>query len=296
MVDFFLLGALKAGTTTLEALLSTHPKLYTGQVKEPRFFELHYDRGISYLENLMSDGRPGQLRGDCSPQYLHCPWVPTRLRTHFPKAKFLVVLREPAERAYSHWWMRYSSGAEKRSFEECVERWLEQELDIGSILAGPDAEKLWKDYVFSRDSRVTPYVFYFDIGKYASHIKRYYEIFSAEQMLVLGFGELVLYPKAALQKVASFLDLAPDGFEPDFIPRNQGLGPTSVKVKKVAEKLGLSRVVPMTLQDGVRKLFRRLGDRPPKFSPVMREQLRKAYEPHNRELEQLLGYLPWESS
>ena len=295
-MDFFLLGAPKCGTTTLHAYLSTHPELHTGSVKEPRFFELYYDKGISHLESFVSDAKSDQLKGDCSPQYLCTPWVPALIHKHYPKAKLLIILREPVARAYSNWWMLTANGRERRSFEECVQTFLAQQETLdGSVFELKEIKKFWREYVFTEDTSTVPYVFYFDIGMYAPQLKRYQDLFSSSQILVLNFHQLAKEPEVILSQVADFLGVDSQRFEVDQLARNQSLGPTAVKVRQLAEKLGLSKLVPMSIQDRVRRTLRDWGDKPPLLDPELKQNLQKVYEPHNRELEQILGYLPWET-
>jgi len=279
----------------MASLLSSHPQLHTGPLKEPRFFDLNYQQGLSYLEDLMKEARPEQLRGDCSPGYFHCPWVAERIQTHCPEAKFLVIFREPVARAYSNWWSKYSRGVEKQTFSECVEKWLEQRDKAISPLHLENAEELYRRYLLSEDTRAVPYIYYFDMGIYAPHLRRFRTLFQEHRVKTLSFQALIREPNAVLQECAEFLNISPDEFPSKHSAKNQSAGPVASKVRKLAHLSGLNRIVPISLQKSIGHLFRNLGDDPPRLDPVLKSRLQEIYEPHNLELKKLLGHLPWES-
>ena len=293
MVDFFVLGAAKAGTTTLAALLSSHPQVYTGLLKEPQFFDLHYHQGLDYLQRQFS-GRPSDsVCGDCSPQYLHCPWVPARIKKHFPQARLLVLVRDPVGRFYSNWWMKHANGTEKRSFEECVDFCLSQHQEFGdsSPLALADGEELWRQYFRSPDTREVYYLPYFEIGLYARHLKSLLLHFPKEQLKVLSFRTLVSEPEETYGQCCDFLGIASLPLEKE-TSENQALGPLAVKARRVAKWTGLNRLVPQSLQDRIRAGLRRVGDEPPTVPVKQAERLRAAYDDASREFERLMGMRP----
>ncbi|PYC46421.1 hypothetical protein DI396_15600 [Litorivita pollutaquae] len=105
--DFFIIGAAKAGTTSLHARLQAHPDLFLTEPKEPEFFarDDRYEAGIDSYAALFTDAKPGQLRGDASTLYSLAPLFPKtaeRIKTHCPEAKFIYMLREPVNRAVDH--------------------------------------------------------------------------------------------------------------------------------------------------------------------------------------------------
>ncbi len=293
LVDFFLLGAAKSGTTTLEAILSSHPKIYTGRIKEPQFFDIHYDEGPTYMERQMAGAPADALRGDCSPQNLNCPWVPSRIEAHCPQAKLLVVVRDPVHRFYSNWWMKHANGSEKRSLTECIDFCLQQHHKYrdSSPLMSDEGPEIWRRYFFSQDTREVDYLPYFEIGLYARHIQGFLRHFRQEQLKTLSFRALISAPQTVYDEVCDFLGLERMVLK-DKSPKNQALGPLAATLRRVAEVSGLNRVIPQSVQDQIRAGLQSVGDGPPQMPEEQAKRLMAAYEPYNRDFEELTGKLP----
>src|SRR6266849_533449 len=131
--NFFLVGAAKAGTTSAYAYLSQHPQVFFPRIKEPHFFtrvrpsgeqrffvEAITDR-TAYLR-LFRGARGFGVVGDASPSYLWHPHVAHRIRARVPDAKIAIILRDPVERAHSHYLMDYREGVQDLSFYEALVR------------------------------------------------------------------------------------------------------------------------------------------------------------------------------
>jgi len=129
--NFFLVGAAKAGTTSIYAYLSQHPDVFFPKVKEPHFFtqvraapELQIlidaiGNRSSYL-GLYSRAARHTVIDDASPSYLWHPKVPERIHAEVPEAKIAIILRDPVERAYPHYLMDYREGAQNLPFYEAL--------------------------------------------------------------------------------------------------------------------------------------------------------------------------------
>jgi hypothetical protein len=141
MPNFFIVGAAKAGTSSLYQYLRQHSQVYLSYpVKEPNFFAfdgeiikfngLHTQAetlpdsltSLVAYEELFKDSMNYPARGEASTLYLYCPGTAERIRSLVPDAKLIVVLRQPADRAYSHYIMMVRSGREWLSFEEALEQ------------------------------------------------------------------------------------------------------------------------------------------------------------------------------
>lgn len=157
------IGAQKCGTTSLVQYLLSHPDIFIPagpriNSKEINFF-LHdylYEKGLSYYENFFTDGSGATAVGEISADYLYHPICRKRIRKHFDKLKFIIILRNPIERAYSNYWMECSRGNETRPFKEAIGR------EIGRI----------KNGLFEKDT-----FSYLQRGLYYSQIIRYMETF-----------------------------------------------------------------------------------------------------------------------
>jgi hypothetical protein len=118
--DLLVIGAFKAGTTSLHHYLGQHARIFMTRVKEPNFFA--YDENsvanptdfpitnIDDYERLFDEAKPGQLLGEASPGYLHSPIAPLRIHSCIPNGKLIASLRNPVDRAYSHYLMYYRIG------------------------------------------------------------------------------------------------------------------------------------------------------------------------------------------
>ncbi len=124
--NFMLIGASKAGTTSLYHHLRAHPGIYMSAIKEPQFFsdEAHYARGLDYyVRKFFPDAEGFKLRGEASPRYLHVPeTVIPKLQSAYGDRPplFLVMLRHPVMRAWSHYRHRNRVREDERSFFEAI--------------------------------------------------------------------------------------------------------------------------------------------------------------------------------
>ena len=105
--DFYLIGAMKAATTTLAAQLGAQDGIFMSPVKEPNFFsdDQNYARGLDWYTQLFRGAGPDQLCGEASTHYTKwpdCPLAPERLKAATPDAKFIYLIRHPVARARSH--------------------------------------------------------------------------------------------------------------------------------------------------------------------------------------------------
>ena len=200
---FLILGAQKAGTTALYEYLRRHPGITGPRWKEVSYFDRHYRRGPAWYRGNFPAGRRGRLVGEASPSYLFHPLAPARAAALVPGARLIAILRDPVERAYSHYQHEVSFGREPLGFEEAIE--LEEERMEGELermLADPGYfSHAWWNYT------------YVARGLYAEQLERWYASFPAEQLLVLANEELSAEPAATYARVLGFLGAAPYGLE-----------------------------------------------------------------------------------
>lgn len=106
---FFLAGAPKSGTSTLVHLLQQHRQIHIPSQKELFFFDFNFNKGLEWYQELFKGAGPHQLLGDCTPWYMSWPKAPERIARTFPNSKIIFILRDPAARAWSHFWHDYRS-------------------------------------------------------------------------------------------------------------------------------------------------------------------------------------------
>lgn len=207
--DFLIIGAQKAGTTALYAYLRWHPQVTGPSFKEVSFFDRHYARGSRwYRAHLPARPRQWIARrrdgrwptvGEASPSYLFHPLAPERVSALIPAARLIAVLRNPVDRALSHYQHEVALGREHLSFEEALDR--EDERMRGELerIAGDPTyfSHAWWNYT------------YVARGRYAEQLERWYEAFPREQLLVLFSEELLEHPAETYARVLDFLKVAP---------------------------------------------------------------------------------------
>jgi hypothetical protein len=208
-LDFIVIGAQKAGTTSLFEYLRTNPSISLPASKEMPYFscELERSRGWEdYMRRVFAFADPSAKWGTVTPQYMVGGLVdqpnpspagdvydertiPLRIRDHAPDAKLIAILRDPVQRAHSHHRMMVMEGAEQRSFDEAV-------------------RDLLRPQALERSRRcpveTTGYVTW---GEYGRILSGYLDVFSREQFLVLFTEELELNPASLLERVREFLEV-----------------------------------------------------------------------------------------
>jgi hypothetical protein len=193
-VAFVAAGTQKGGTTALATYLLEHPEIALSTVKEPHFFDTdeHFTGAtVDYAAyHALYAPRPGQhLFGDRTPIYMYWKEAPRRIATYNPAMKWIVLLRDPVARAYSHWNMEIKQGRETLPFDEAVR--IERER---CALAGPLQHRRWS---------------YVDRGRYSIQLRRIAEQFPSSQVLVLKSEAFHAEPAPALAKIAAFLGIGP---------------------------------------------------------------------------------------
>lgn len=229
--DFLIIGAQKAGTTTLYQMLDSHPDLKGSWPKEIGYFsrDIHFGVPLSYYESHFKRHPFGPRKFfEATPEYLCWPGVAERIAAVYPDIKLIAILREPAARAYSAWsmygrlWRRgYFSRAgrrrgasipgnrllellmegreEIRPFRECLE------IELELIESG----EAFEPALIRR-------------GLYLDQLEAFWTHFHEDQLLILGFGELTCDPQSVFERVCRFVGVSPIEFEGEAPKANAG--------------------------------------------------------------------------
>jgi hypothetical protein len=202
--SFLILGAQKAGTTALYAYLRRHPQITGPSWKEVSFFDRHFARGEAwYRGNFPNVLRARGLVGEASPSYLFHPLAPERVAQLVPGARLVALVRNPADRAFSHYQHEVALGREDLSFEQALEA--EDERLRGEeerLLADPAYfSHAWWNYTYRTR------------GRYAEQLERWLARFPREQLLILPSDDLLLEPQRAHARVLEFLGAPPHRLE-----------------------------------------------------------------------------------
>ncbi len=198
--SFLILGAQKAGTTSLHEYLCEHPMVSSSTVKEVHYFDLAYGRGPAwYRAHFHVPARPGEIAGESTPYYLFHPLVPERVARDLPDARLIVILRNPIERAYSHHNHERALGFEQLGFEQAIAR---EQLRLSGeeerILGDPG----YRSFAHQHHS-------YLARGRYAEQLERWLEQIERDRLLVLSAEELFEDPRAVVATAQRFLGLEP---------------------------------------------------------------------------------------
>ncbi len=228
--DFLIIGAQKAATTALYAYLRWHPEITGPSFKEVSYFDRHYARGEEwYRAHLPSrprlwavERRRGArpLVGEASPSYLFHPLAPARVRSMTPDAKLIAVLRNPVDRAFSHYQHEVSLGRESLSFEDALDAEPERMRgEVERMLADPSYfSHAWWNYTYAAR------------GRYAEQLERWYAEFPRDQVLVVISEELLEHPAGSYADVLRFLGARPhelESFPRIFAREYRGMDPTT---------------------------------------------------------------------
>jgi hypothetical protein len=294
--DFLIIGAAKAGTTTLHDYLARHPRVRMSRSddpsvrdKEPCFFDaaVNWKRGVEWYRSLFAGARDDQLCGEASTNYTRfpqVPGVPERIAALLPRAKLLYLLRHPVERAYSHY----------------VHRWTRE------LHPGEPFRESFEAFV-ARDPMCL------DGSDYALQVRRYLAHFPRASLLLLRTDDLERDPRELLARALAFLGLDDPGdlVGPGALASNPG-GVSEAKLRANATRglrgLALARAaaraLPKRVRDSVWELYRRSpwGRRlraaysAPPMRPETRAALLERFRPSNRFLREEFGLdtSPWE--
>jgi Sulfotransferase domain len=198
--NFLVLGAMKAGTTAVFYSLRQHPEIYVSSVKEPHFFSYlgverpprsHHVTCLEDYEKLFDGAGEALAIGECSPSYISHPQAAERIRNVVPDARLVAILRDPADRAFSHYQHRLQIGREQH----------------------PDFLKAIEDYETTGAETGMAWSTYLECGFYGRHVRRFRALFDDEQLHWILYDDLQREAGEVLRRLFGFLGVDP-GFEP----------------------------------------------------------------------------------
>jgi hypothetical protein len=200
--DFIVVGTQKGGTTELYDQLVLHPQIAPSFAKEVHFFDANYSKGTDWYTAFFPrvpephlNRPPGYITGEASPCYLFHPDVARRVNATVPRVKIILLLRNPVDRAYSHYHHEVRLGYETLPFEKA----LAQE-DVR--LQGEKAKMLGDKHYYS--DRYMHYS-YLSRGIYIDQVKSWFDVFPQEQILVLKSEEFFANTSSVMSQVHAFL-------------------------------------------------------------------------------------------
>jgi len=199
-IDFLGVGAQKSGTTTLWGILKQHPRIGISGQKEVHYFDYpdNFIRGHEWYEQQISPLRKeNKIYGEITPYYLFHPGIPRKVHRLNPKIKVIAILRDPVERAWSHYLHAKRLGYENLSFTSALKS--ERKRLKGN------QEKLKEDDLFF--SYHHQHNSYRNRGYYLEQLNNWYRYFDKSQIKIIEYEDFIRNQKGEMQKVFSFLGI-----------------------------------------------------------------------------------------
>ena len=201
--DFFVIGPGRTGTTSLFHYLDQHPSLSKSAYDELGFFDVNFHLGFHWYRSLF----PSILTKfriklktnffmtyDVTPSYVRRPWIARRIKKLFPNSKLIIVLRNPIDKTYSHYYLSTTSG-ETRNFEEVIKKDMD---DISKWNINSKDDNYFATKV--ENSKLAR-------GFYVEQLLPWFELFPKNQILIISSEELASNTKNVMSEIFKFLNL-----------------------------------------------------------------------------------------
>lgn len=270
--DFLMIGASKAGTSSLHHYLGQHPEISMSWPKETNFFtRADYLDALDWYVSCFSD-TPG-IRGESSPKYTNFPnyrHVPERIAALIPEVKLIFLVRDPIERCESHYYHRYFNRSESR--------------EIDQVFAELDDQD---------DSLIA-------VSRYGMQLEQYLPHFPMSQIMIVDNRDLREAREATMSSVFSFLGVDPDfsskSFERKIKDRTKTvrLSPTAARLHRSAPARFARRTLPVRMREPMFATARRVLSpagtvTPTRLSPEVRERVAGFFIEDAARLRELTG-------
>ncbi|HDD62059.1 MAG TPA: sulfotransferase [Chloroflexi bacterium] len=216
--DFIIIGAQKSGTTSLYYYLRQHPQLIPSYKKEVHFFDGGLDPNVDNFKKgetwyrshfpLKRNTSSNQKSFEASPLYLFNPLAPQRIFEQVPEVKLIAILRNPIERAISHYFHEKQNNHESLPIYKALQS---EEERLRPIIEKED----YKNICFIHHS-------YKSRGLYHEQLKRYFDYFPKSNILVISSQALFTDPSDTLRRVFRFVGVDTEFTVTDLAPRNIG--------------------------------------------------------------------------
>ena len=282
--NFIIIGAAKAGTTTLYKYLCRHPKIYMSTPKEPDFFSIdsHYAKGMDWYTSLFNNAQSDQICGEASTTYSRLQQHPKsieRINQALPNVKLIYIMRHPVDGAYSFYVHRLKGAryhpelAVSDTFEETIKQQSE----------------------------------FLDNGYYQDCIEQYLRFFPRESLLPLLMEDLIQQPGETMKKIFRFINVDPEidviqetpvaankaTDHPDWFVRKQ----LTASFKAIPGVSQAAALLPKGMRDRVYQVLKKFQYKswvekqymPPPILPETRKMLLARFHEPNKRLAEFLN-------
>ena len=279
LVNTIIIGAQKAGTTTLYNWLAQHPDVYGPKgMKDFPFFcdDMYYEKGIKWFATNYSQYKNQKIILHGSVNYLYFSQVSAqRIYQYNSNTKLIALLRNPVDRAYSAFWQQKKVGNENiDDFSYAVEK--EKERCKGT---------------FQDQANLT----YIDHGFYAHQLKKYYETFPSTNIKVIIFEEMIRNNAETVSDLYKFMGID-SYFKPNYVVKNESGLPRFKIINNLLQKGikfdSIKNLLPINYRILIKNMLRELNTRKIKYEPLgheIRSDLMNIYLNDINELERLLN-------
>lgn len=296
--NFFIVGAARAGTTSLYSYLSKVPGVYVSPVKEPHFFTsrvgphskhfLYLPEKERYLK-LFSKADKEMAIGEASTSYLYDEKAASRIQELIPHAKIIIMLRDPITRAFSQYLMdiRYGMESHTSFYEAIIDDWNQSN----------------KGWWFTH--------LYVELGQYFEQVQRYITAFGIKQLKIVIFEDFVRNTKLEVDSIIKFLGLEQEILEDAVkvsynsfyssrysVPRHKYSWKLMEDIGKIRNKnliiYNISKVVPVSVQERIADMLFTKNSPRPELTVEAKAFLHHIYDEDAKNLEKLLNRsIPW---
>ena len=263
-ITFLMVGCQRCGTTWVDAALREHPEIYLPEKKQSYFFDRNYDRGMDWFMSRFEGAKAAHRAvGEVATGY-SLPQAVERMAKDLPHLKIIMAMRNPIERAYSNYRVRFVEEGWS-SFEDALEK-------------SPDL---------------------LERGQYADQIEHLLQFYPRDRLLLLIYDDLVADDRAYLRSIYEFLGVDPD-FQSSLIGQRSNAA-MFTRSRGMLNRLGLKPVLRMLSRSRAGKLVRRLkkqqGAVKQEISAETRGRLVEHFRPFNQKLGEHLerALMSWEA-
>lgn len=288
MPNFLIIGANKAGTSSLYAYLNQHPEIYMSPVKEPMFFNFN-DKKINttrrYQKKILKDAvnniedyqalfqgvSSEKAIGEASTSYLHCSEAAEEIKKYIPDVKIIAILRDPVERAYSNYLMYF--------------RWGVETIPDFALAVREEENRIRNNYPMGW--------YYTKLGFYYESLKHYLEVFAPNQFKIYLYEDWNNNSNEVLRDIFQFLGVD-ETFVPNIsvrhnsaaIPKNKHID-SFIKKPNILKNL-VKSLIPAQLRRSLRDKIEKQNLGKPSLSPHVRQELINIYREDILKLQDLI--------
>jgi hypothetical protein len=259
--NYILLGASKSATTTIYDVLRQNLNVFAPQFKEPHFFNIddNYEKGLSwYLNTYYKNSIDSKVVVDFTPTYLYSKKSAERIFHSLGRdVKFIIILRDPVDRAFSHYLHSKRDGHEKESFESAIK--LEQ--------------KRLSEYMLDNDFIAELRFSYISQGLYYKMLMTYLKFYDLNDFLIINFDkEISNNMHSALDRVSEFLDIDINSELSDIHSNKSGVSKSkslnNLILKENVLRKFVKKIIPYNIRQVIKNKIRNFNKEDINYAPL----------------------------